>query len=78
VFVIAIFNKSSVVEDSDVTTVTESVMVAISLAICIVEEFAVFGVNPNIPNVEGASFHSAEPTGEVPSSGCVPRFTCVA
>ena len=75
VFVVASLSNVSVVLDSDVTTVTESVGVATPLAMAIVE---VVGVFPYIPCGAGSSFHSVEPTGEVPSSGCVLTFTCVA
>jgi hypothetical protein len=69
VFVNASFCKVSVAAPSPAITETESVIVATPLDIIIVEEFAVCGVNPNIPSLSNDSFHSAEPTGDVPSSG---------
>jgi hypothetical protein len=68
----------SVVALSPAITETESVIVATPLDTIIVEESAVAGKNPNIPPVSNASFHSLEPTGELPSSGYVEVFTCVA
>ena len=55
---------ASAVPDSAATTVAVSTGVIAPDAIVLV-----VSPNPNIPFVEGASFHSLDPIGEDPSSG---------